>query len=77
MPESTIHFEALLVQMDAGLGVLARIEHHLEDFLAHEGQAMGRNNVAAVVVADALRGIIPPAKRSFSGLPGFMESLHV
>ena len=43
--------EALFGQIDAGLEVLARIAQHLERFLATEGNAMGRSNVAAVVVA--------------------------
>jgi len=44
----------IMGQIDAGTSVLSRIETHLADFLEHEAKTMGRSNVAAVVVADAL-----------------------
>lgn len=76
MPETdqTIQVEMLLGQIDAGLGVLSRIEEHLEAFLANEGKTMGRNNVAAVVVADALTRYYTASETIFFRIARFFEN---
>ncbi|HAS84419.1 MAG TPA: hypothetical protein DCS43_17555 [Verrucomicrobia bacterium] len=66
--------ETLLGQIDAGLDVLGRIERHLASFYANEGNAMGRNQVAAVVVADALTRYYTAAETMFFRIARFFEN---
>jgi hypothetical protein len=66
--------ETLLGQLDAGENVLARIENHLTGFLEHQGKAMGRDSVAAVVVADALARYYTASETIFFRIARFFEN---
>ncbi len=58
----------------AGIGVLRRIENHLETFLEQQAPALGRTLVAAVVVADALSRYYTAAETVFFRIASFFEN---
>ena len=66
--------DTLIGQIDAGTSVLSRIEMHLADFLAHDAKTMGRNNVVAVVVADALTRYYTASETIFFRIARFFEN---
>ncbi len=72
--EDRLQLETLIGQMAAGTAVLERIEKHLDDFLAHQGKAMGRDSVAAVVVADALTRYYTASETIFFRVARFFEN---
>jgi hypothetical protein len=71
--EAIIHM-IIMGQIDAGTGVLSRIETHLAGFLEHEAKTMGRSNVAAVVVADALTRYYTASETIFFRIARFFEN---
>lgn len=69
-----IEIETLIGQIDAGTSVLSRIETHLVDFLEHDAKTMGRSNVTAVVVADALTRYYTASETIFFRVARFFEN---
>lgn len=72
--DQRIQIETLMGQLDAGTGVLSRIEAHLAAFLETDAKTMGRSNVAAVVVADALTRYYTASETLFFRIARFFEN---